>query len=56
MTRRALVLLVTLALGFLAAPRTAAAPPGNIPRLGILSPGSPPASPIEGAKHLSLSG
>jgi hypothetical protein len=42
MTRRTIVLLVTLALGFLAA---AAPPPGKMPRIGVLEFGSPPASP-----------
>jgi hypothetical protein len=46
MTRRTIVLLVTLALGFLAPLLTAAAPtPGKMPRIGVLEFGSPPASP-----------
>jgi putative tryptophan/tyrosine transport system substrate-binding protein len=44
MTRHTIVLLVTLALVLLAASLTAAAPPGKMPRIGVLAFGSPPVS------------
>jgi putative tryptophan/tyrosine transport system substrate-binding protein len=44
MTRRTLGLLITLALSFLWSALTAAAP-GQLPRIGVLALGSPPASP-----------
>jgi putative ABC transport system substrate-binding protein len=45
MTRCTLGLLVTLALGLLVAPLAAAAqPPAKVPRIGVLSTGSPPAT------------
>jgi putative ABC transport system substrate-binding protein len=45
MTRRTLGLLSTLALSFLWSALTAAAPPGQMPRVGVLASGSPPAAP-----------
>jgi putative tryptophan/tyrosine transport system substrate-binding protein len=43
MPRRCIRLLITLALGFLVAPLAAdAEPPANVPRIGFLSPSSPP--------------
>ena len=45
MTRRRIGLLVTLMLAILVAPLAAAQPPANIPRIGFLSPGSPPTAP-----------
>jgi hypothetical protein len=55
MTRRTVGLLVTLTL--LVAPLAAQAqPPGNMPRIGILSHGSPPAHPRAGAPHASPAG
>jgi hypothetical protein len=44
-TRRTIGIIVTLALLYLVVPLTAAAPPGQIPRIGVLALGSPPASP-----------
>jgi putative tryptophan/tyrosine transport system substrate-binding protein len=44
MTRCCIGLLITLALGILMAP-LAAAPPGKMPRIGVLEFGSPPISP-----------
>jgi putative tryptophan/tyrosine transport system substrate-binding protein len=45
MTRRTLGLLLTLALSCFWSSLTAAAPPGKMPRIGVLEPGSPPVSP-----------
>jgi putative ABC transport system substrate-binding protein len=45
MTRHTIGLLVTLALILLAAQLTAAAPPGKMPRIGVLTFGSSPVSP-----------
>jgi putative tryptophan/tyrosine transport system substrate-binding protein len=45
MTRRTLRLLITLALSCFWSSLTAAAPPGKMPRIGVLEPGSPPVSP-----------
>jgi putative tryptophan/tyrosine transport system substrate-binding protein len=45
MTRRTLGLLITLALSGFWSSLTAAAPPGKMPRIGVLEFGSPPASP-----------
>jgi putative tryptophan/tyrosine transport system substrate-binding protein len=45
MTRRALGLLITLVLSFSWSWLTAAAPPGQMPRVGMLASGSPPAAP-----------
>jgi hypothetical protein len=54
MTHRTIGFLVTLALGLFVMPLAAAArTPGNIPRLGIRSLGSPLARPREGAPHAS---
>jgi hypothetical protein len=44
MTRRTLGLLITLAFSCLWSSLTAAAPPGKMPRIGVLEFGSPPAS------------
>jgi hypothetical protein len=46
--------IVTLTLSLLAAPLTAAAPPGKMPRIGVLEFGSPPASPDWKAGSLFL--
>jgi hypothetical protein len=55
MTRRSVGLLVTLAL--LVAPLAAQTqPPGNMPRIIILSRGSPPAHLRAGAPHPSPAG
>jgi putative tryptophan/tyrosine transport system substrate-binding protein len=54
MTRRIIGLLVTLALGLLAAPLTAAGPPGKMPRVGVLDFDSPPASPDWKTRSLFL--
>jgi putative ABC transport system substrate-binding protein len=45
MMRRTIALLVTLALGLLMAPLTAAAPPGHLPRIGVLALDHPPTAP-----------
>jgi putative tryptophan/tyrosine transport system substrate-binding protein len=45
MTRRTLGLLITLALSGLWSSLTPAAPPGQMPRIGVLALGSPPATP-----------
>jgi putative tryptophan/tyrosine transport system substrate-binding protein len=45
MTRRTIGLLITLVLSFSWSWLTAAAPPGQMPRVGVLAPGSPPAAP-----------
>jgi ABC-type uncharacterized transport system substrate-binding protein len=45
MMRRPFGLILTLALGLLVAPLTAAAPPGKLPRIGVLALGPPPAAP-----------
>jgi putative tryptophan/tyrosine transport system substrate-binding protein len=45
MTRRTLGLLITLVLSCFWSSLTAAAPPGRMPRIGMLVPGSPPVSP-----------
>jgi hypothetical protein len=45
---------VTLTLSLLAAPLTAAAPPGKMPRIGVLEFGSPPAVPDWKAGSLFL--
>jgi putative tryptophan/tyrosine transport system substrate-binding protein len=45
MTRRRIGLLVTLMLAILVARLAAAQPPAQIPRIGFLSPGSPPTAP-----------
>ena len=46
--------IVTLTLSLLAAPLTTAAPPGKMPRIGVLEFGSPPASPDWKASSLFL--
>jgi hypothetical protein len=43
--RRTIGLLVTLALGLLVVPLAAGAPPGKMPRIGVLALGPPPVSP-----------
>jgi len=45
MTRRTLGLLITLALSCFWSSLAAAAPPGQMPRIGVLEPGSPPVAP-----------
>jgi putative tryptophan/tyrosine transport system substrate-binding protein len=45
MTRRSLGLLITLALSLLWSARTAAAPPGKMPGIGVLTLEPPPVSP-----------
>jgi putative tryptophan/tyrosine transport system substrate-binding protein len=45
MTHRTLGLLIILALSCLWSSLTAAAPPGKMPRIGVLAFGSPPAAP-----------
>jgi putative ABC transport system substrate-binding protein len=45
MTRRTLGLLITLVFSCFWSSLTAAAPPGRMPRIGMLVPGSPPVSP-----------
>ena len=45
MTRGTLALLLTLVLGLLVAPLATAAPPGRLPRIGVLALGLPPAAP-----------
>jgi putative ABC transport system substrate-binding protein len=54
MTRHPIVLLITLALGLLAASLTAAAPPAKMPRIGVLEFGSPPAAPDWKARSFFL--
>ncbi len=45
MTRRTIGFIITLALSLLVAPLAAEAPPGKMPRIGVLELGAPPASP-----------
>jgi putative tryptophan/tyrosine transport system substrate-binding protein len=54
MTRRLVGLLIILALSFLWPSLTAAAPPGKMPRIGVLERESPPASPEWKAGSLFL--
>ncbi len=52
MNRTLGALRITLILGLLAVPLTAAAPPDKMPRIGVLEFGSPPASPDWKARSL----
>jgi putative tryptophan/tyrosine transport system substrate-binding protein len=52
MMRRTLGLLLTLALSCVWSSLAAAAPPGQMPRIGVLEPGSPPVAPDWKARSL----
>jgi putative ABC transport system substrate-binding protein len=52
MMRRTLGLLITLALSCFWSSLAAAAPPGKMPRIGVLEPGSPPVAPDWKARSL----
>jgi putative tryptophan/tyrosine transport system substrate-binding protein len=52
MMRRTLGLLITLALSCVWSSLAAAAPPGTMPRIGVLEPGSPPVAPDWKARSL----
>jgi putative tryptophan/tyrosine transport system substrate-binding protein len=52
MMRRTLGLLITLALSCVWSSLAAAAPPGKMPRIGVLEPGSPPVAPDWKARSL----